>query len=104
MDGKDKEKRPCTLKKRSPYQRPIQNHKKSLHNQKEISARSRKERASENLGNAYQSLGEYQKAIDSHEKDLKIAKEIGDQAGEGEVYGNLGIACLLYTSPSPRDA
>ena len=92
MNGKDKEKRRCTRKKRSTYQRPIQNHKKSSNTKKEISDRAREEQASKNLGIAYQSLADYQKAIEYHEKHLKIAKEIGDQAGEGTAYGNLGNA------------
>ena len=75
MDGKDKEKRRCTRKERSTYQRPIQNHKRSLNIPKEIGDRAPEERGSEDLGNAYKSLGDYQKAIDSHEKDLKIAKK-----------------------------
>ena len=44
------------------------------------------------LGNAYQSLGNYAKAIEYHTQCLAIAKEVGDRAGEGTVYGNLGIA------------
>ena len=57
------------------------------------------------------SLGDYGEAANYHEKDLKIKREIGNRAREGGAYGNLGNAyeslgdyCLLYTSPSPRDA
>ena len=38
------------------------------------------------LGDAYQSLGDHKKAIEYFEKQLKIAIEIGDQAREGSVY------------------
>ena len=47
-------------------------------------------------GYAYFSKCDFRKAIEYHGKHLKIAREVGDQAGEG--------GCLLYTSPSPRDA
>ena len=87
----------------------IEYHERHLTNAKEIRDRVEEEGTYGNLGNAHQSLGDHQKAIDYHEKRLKIAKEIGDLAGEGGAYGNLGnayqsLGCLLYTSPSPRDA
>ena len=44
------------------------------------------------LGMAYQSLGDFTTAIDYHECHLKIAKEVGDKVGEGICYGNLGFA------------
>ena len=48
--------------------------------------------AYENLGNAYDSLGDYRKSIEYNENALKIAIEIGDRRGEGGAYGNLGNA------------
>ena len=33
-----------------------------------------------------------EEAIDYHNLHLKIAKEVGDKHGEGNAYGNLGIA------------
>ena len=41
---------------------------------------------------AYQSLGNISKALEHHNEHLTIAKEVGDRAGEGQAYGNLGIA------------
>ena len=43
------------------------------------------------LGNAYQPLGQYQKAIIFHEKALDIFRKIGDRQGEEYCLGNLGI-------------
>ena len=45
-----------------------------------------------NLGNAFQSLGDFNKAVEYHNLDLSIAKELGDKAEEGGAYGNLGNA------------
>ena len=45
-----------------------------------------------NLGNAFQSLGDFNKAVEYHNLDLIIAKDLGDKAGEGRAYGNLGNA------------
>ena len=47
-----------------------------------------------NLGNAYQSLGNFREVIKYHEHHLQIAKGLGDKAGEGQAYGILGIAYL----------
>ena len=47
---------------------------------------------SQNLGNAYYSLGEYRKAIEYHEQALKIARDISHRQGEGQCLGGLGIA------------
>jgi len=46
----------------------------------------------ENLGNAYQALGNYSKAIEYHGQHLAIAQEVGDRAVEGRAYANLGNA------------
>ena len=40
----------------------------------------------------YDSLGKFQEAIEYCNQHLSIAKEVGDRAGEGQAYGNLGIA------------
>jgi tetratricopeptide (TPR) repeat protein len=45
-----------------------------------------------NLGNAYQSLGEYHRAISLHEQSLEIMRAIGDRGGEAASLGNLGNA------------
>ena len=47
-----------------------------------------------NLGNAYQSLGDFCEVIKYHEHHLQITKGLGDKAGEGQAYGILGIAYL----------
>ena len=47
-----------------------------------------------NLGNAYQSLGDFREVIKYHEHHLQITKGLGDKAGEGQAYGILGIAYL----------
>ena len=49
-------------------------------------------RANENLGYAYDSLGDFHKAIEYHERCLQMLKEMQDKAGEGRAYGNLGNA------------
>ena len=111
------------------FYKPIEYLERHLTNAKVIGDRAGEGGAYENLGTAYQSLGDCQKAIEYHEKHLKIAKEIGDWAGEGDAYHYIGYAyffleqfenaadkfsgaleafnavrsCLLYTSPSPRD-
>ena len=42
--------------------------------------------------------------------EKECAAEITDKAGQREIFGfarvkeNAGYVCLLYTSPSPRDA
>ncbi|XP_044172189.1 tetratricopeptide repeat protein 28-like [Acropora millepora] len=46
--------------------------------------------AYENLGIAYNSLGDFRKAIEYHKKHLKIEIEIGDRAGEATAYHNIG--------------
>ena len=48
-----------------------------------------------NLGNAYQSLGDFREVIKYHEHHLQIAKGLGDKAGEEEAYGILGTAYLI---------
>jgi tetratricopeptide (TPR) repeat protein len=45
-----------------------------------------------NLGAAYQSLGQYQQAIYFHQQSLAIQREIGDRNGEADSLGNLGSA------------
>ncbi len=45
-----------------------------------------------NLGVAYEALGNYTKAIEQYEQALIIAKEIGNQKGEGSAFGNLGLS------------
>ena len=45
-----------------------------------------------NLGSAYQSLGQYQRAINFHQQSLEIEREIGDRGSEANSLGNLGIA------------
>ena len=59
---------------------------------KEVGHRAGEGRASCNLGNAYESLGDFQKAIEYHEQHLKISKEVGDRAGEGKAYCYLSNA------------
>ena len=108
----------------SDFQRAIYNHNQHLGIAQKIDDRAGEGRAYANLGNAYRSLGKFQEAINYHNQDLNIAQEVGDRVGEGRAYGNLGNAyrslakfqeainyhnqdlniCLLYTSPSPRDA
>ena len=36
-------------------------------------------------------MGDFSQAIAYHTQHLEIDKEVGDRAGEGKVYGNLGI-------------
>ncbi|MCT7950429.1 tetratricopeptide repeat protein [Ancylothrix sp. C2] len=43
-----------------------------------------------NLGSAYNSLGQYQKAIEYHEKSLKIREKIGNQPDIARSLNNLG--------------
>ena len=87
-------------------QKAIEYHKNRLKIAMEIGDRGGEGRGYANLGVSYCSLGDYKKSIEYHEKHLKTATEIGDRGGEGRAYANLGDAysCLLYTSPSPRDA
>ena len=40
----------------------------------------------------FKSLGDFHKEIEYHRHHLQVAKEVGDKAGEGQAYGNLGIA------------
>jgi len=49
-----------------------------------------------NLGNAYNGLGEHRKAIEYYEEALKISQETGDEQGKGFAFANLGNAynCL----------
>ena len=56
-----------------------------------------------NMANAYVDLEQYEKALSEHEraKQLKIAH---DASPRTVAFSNLNIGCLLYTSPSPRDA
>ena len=45
-----------------------------------------------NLGLAYDSLGDYPRAIDFYQQSLAIDREIGDRNGEAKSLGNLGTA------------
>ncbi|MEA5530235.1 tetratricopeptide repeat protein, partial [Dolichospermum sp. UHCC 0684] len=45
-----------------------------------------------NLGNAYDSLGQYQRAIAFYQQSLDITKEIGDIRGEANAWFNLGLS------------
>ncbi len=45
-----------------------------------------------NLGNAYDSLGQYQRAIDFYQQSLEISREIGDRGGEAASLSHLGTA------------
>jgi len=45
-----------------------------------------------NLGIAYENLGDSRKAVGYYEKSLEITKEVGDKQGEGINLGNLGDA------------
>jgi tetratricopeptide (TPR) repeat protein len=47
---------------------------------------------SQNLGNAYEQLGDYRKAIEYYEQALNIARDVSHRKGEGQCLGNLGIA------------
>ena len=49
-------------------------------------------RLGDNLGNAYQRLGDFKQAIGYHNQHLSIAEDLGDSAGEGTAYGNHAIA------------
>ncbi|WP_211517543.1 tetratricopeptide repeat protein, partial [Geitlerinema sp. PCC 9228] len=44
--------------------------------------RSGEAKSLNNLGLAYQSLGQYQRAIEYHQQSLAIKQEIGDRSGE----------------------
>jgi tetratricopeptide (TPR) repeat protein len=50
-----------------------------------------------NLGNAYNNLGEYQKAIDIFKQSLNIAREISDRRFEGISLSNLGLTYYYLT-------
>ena len=64
------------------------------------------------LGLGFDSVGEYARAREMHEQRRAICEALGDRAGVAAACGNLGCcyystgdyACLLYTSPSPRDS
>ena len=45
-----------------------------------------------NLGSAYQSLGDFWKAIEFHQLALSVAKETGNRYSQGKTYINLGLA------------
>jgi tetratricopeptide (TPR) repeat protein len=51
-------------------------------------------RALNNLGAAYNSLGDDAKAIEYLQQQLAIAREIKDRLGEGVALGNLGAAYI----------
>ena len=84
-------------------------------------------RLENNVGNVYTRLDEYPKARKHYERALEVFQELGNQLAVGITAFNLGIvemnandveaserrmltaraafaACLLYTSPSPRDS
>jgi len=44
------------------------------------------------LGNAYQGIGNIKESIQYYSQALNTAREIGDRQGEGTVLGNLGVA------------
>ena len=48
-----------------------------------------------NLGNAYNSIGQYQRAIEYHQQSLAIKREIGDRHGEAQTLQNLAHAYHL---------
>ena len=54
-------------------------------------------------GRDFQLMGDIKKIIEYFKRHLTTAKQNGDRAEEGRGYASLGNACLLYTSPSPRD-
>lgn len=55
-----------------------------------------------NLGVAYQRLGETRKAIEYHETHVAITRETGDRRAEGSALGNLGNA--YFNLGEPRKA
>jgi tetratricopeptide (TPR) repeat protein len=59
---------------------------------REIGARNGEASSLNNLGIAYNSLGQYPKAIEFNQQSLAISKEIGDRNGEASSLMNLGIA------------
>lgn len=65
-----------------------------LNTSKKIGSKVGEGRAYENLGVAYQMLGDIKQAVDYHKKHLNISIELRDRAGEGRAYGNLGTAYL----------
>ena len=108
MDNGDANDTLYSSNRRSHYQNAIDYHEKRLKIAQEIGDRPGERTAYGNLGIAYHSLSEYRIAIECHKRRLKIAQEIGDRSGEKAAYQILGSTyhslCLLYTSPSPRDA
>ena len=57
--------------------------------------RSGEEPAYDNLGIAYNRLGDFEKALDCHKNSLKIAKEQKSRYGQQCAYGNLGSDYLV---------
>ena len=56
---------------------------------------------------AQQGLGQYQQALGQAQQGFEQAKldatQIANREAEFEDFTRLGLVCLLYTSPSPRD-
>ena len=77
---------------RAKEDQTINNQKRHLEKNKELSNTARQGRSNYNLRNPHQGLGDVKKVIKYHEQHLSIAKEVGDRAGEGRTYGNLGNA------------
>ncbi|PZV14547.1 MAG: hypothetical protein DCF20_12950 [Pseudanabaena sp.] len=67
-------------------------YQQSLAITKQIGDRNGEARSLNNLGLAYNNLGQYQKAIDFYQQSLAIRKQIGDRNGEGRSINNLGYA------------
>ena len=60
--------------------------------EKDMSIIKKCDLADEGNDKLYFPLDGFRKALEYHEKRFKIAIEIGDRAGEGQAYGNLGVA------------
>ena len=74
------------------YQQAIQFKQQSLQIRREIGDRNGEAASLNNLGLAYDSLGQYQQAIQFLQQQLEITKEIGDRNGEANALCNLGNA------------
>ena len=61
---------------------------------RELQNRRDEGKALNNLGNAYNRLGDYHHASECFEEQLQIASTIGDRQAEGSALGNLGTAHL----------
>ncbi|HEY9879699.1 MAG TPA: tetratricopeptide repeat protein, partial [Leptolyngbyaceae cyanobacterium] len=64
-------------------------YRQSLAIKHEIGDRAGEARTLNNIGLAYQSLGNYAAALDYYQQSLVIKREIGDRIGEAAILNNI---------------